>query len=272
MLRGVAEAARAFGRDDYRALAVRSGEFLLREMVRDGRVMRTRTAGVTRIAGYLEDHAAVALGFLDLYTLTFERRWLDAARAIAGAMDEWFWDDEASAYFDTASDHEPLLTRPREVTDNAVPSGTSLAVDLQLRLAELFGDAWRRERAARVLGVLGEPLARYPQAFGHLLGAADMAVHGAVEVALAGDPARGDYRALAEAVAAEYVPSLVLAGGDSAGRASDEIALLEGKLPRGERATAYVCRQYLCDEPTSDPAALPAQLAHASRSPLGVGG
>ena len=271
MLRAVAEAARAFGRDDYRALAVRNAEFLLRAMVRDGRVMRSYTAGVSRIPGYLEDHAAVALGLLDLYGVTFDIRWLDAARTIAHAIDQWFWDETTGAYFDTASDQETLLTRPRDITDNAAPSGTSLAVDLLLRLAELLGDGPRRERAMRVLETLSEPLARYAPAFGHLLGAADMAVHGAVEVALAGNPATSEFRALAEAVGADYVPSLVIAGGAAGGEAAPDIALLVGKLPRDDRATAYVCRQYLCEEPVTDPAELPRQLARASRSPLGVG-
>ena len=271
MLRAVAEAARAFGRDDYRALAIRNGEFLLREMVRDGRVMRSHMGGVTRIPGFLEDHAAVALGFLDLYGLTFERRWLDDAQRVADAVDEWFWDEAAGTYFDTARDHEALLSRPRDITDNAVPSGTSLAVDLLLRLAELSGDGARRERAMRLLNALSEPMARYAPAFGHLLGAADMAVHGAVEVALAGDPAAPDFRALAGAVGAEYVPSLVIAGGPAGGDRGVPIAMLVDKPPRGDQATAYVCRQYLCDEPTNDPADLPGQLQRAARSPLGVG-
>src|SRR5690349_4665574 len=102
MVRAIAESARAFGRDDYRTHAIRTGEFLLREMVRDGRVMRSHAAGDTRIAGYLEDHAAVALGFLDLYSLTFDDRWLEAARSIGDAVDQWFWDDATGAYFDTA--------------------------------------------------------------------------------------------------------------------------------------------------------------------------
>ena len=271
MLRGVAEAARAFSRDDYRTLAITNGEFLLREMVRDGRVMRSHTAGVTRIPGFLEDHAAVALGFLDLYALTFDERWLAAARRIADAVDEWFWDESAHAYFDTARDHETLLTRPRDVTDNAVPAGNSLAVDLQLRLAELLGDATRRERAMHVLASLSEPVARYASAFGHLLGAADMAVHGAVEVALAGDPASDDFRALADAVGGEYVPSLVMAGGTPQPDRQADIPLLADKVARDSRATAYVCRQYLCEEPTTDPSALPSQLERAARSPLGVG-
>ena len=271
MLRGVAEAARAFDAQEYRVLALRSGEFLLREMVRDGRVMRSHLGGVTRIAGFIEDHAAVALGFLDLYSLTFERRWLDSAISIADAVDAWFWDDATRTYYDTARDHETLLTRPRDLTDNAVPAGTSLAVDLLLRLAELTGDGARRERAMHVLSGLSEAMARYAPAFGHLLGAADMAVHGAVEVALAGDPAAPDFRALAGAVGTEYVPSLVMAGGPTAGDRGAPIALLADKPARGDQATAYVCRQYLCEEPTHDPADLPAQLQRAARSPLGVG-
>jgi len=154
-----------------------------------------------------------ALGFLDVYGLTFDRRWLDAARTIADAVDEWFWDESVGAYFDTARDHETLLTRPRDITDNAVPAGTSLAIDLLLRLAEVFGDDARRQRAMRVLESVTEPLTRYAPAFGHMLGAADMAVHGAVEVAIAGDPAADDFRALADAVGSQYVPSLVIAGG-----------------------------------------------------------
>ena len=266
MLRGITEAARAFGREDYRTLAVRNGEFLLREMVRGGRVMRSHKDGVTRIPGFLEDHAGVALAFLDLYGLTFERRWLESARSIADAIDDWFWDADAGAYFDTARDHESLITRPRDITDNAVPAGTSLAVDLLLRLAELFGDDVRRQRAMQVLESVSEPMARYAPAFGHMLGAADMAVHGGVEVALAGDPAAHDFRALADAVAHEYVPSLVVAGGPAA-----DVALLAGKTATDDQATAYVCRQYLCEEPTTDPSALSSQLERASRSPLGVG-
>jgi hypothetical protein len=187
-------------------------------------------------------------------------------------VDRWFWDERSGAYFDTASDHEALLTRPRDTTDNAVPSGTSLAVDLLLRLAELFGDAERRQRAKRVLESLSEPLARYASAFGHMLGVADMAVHGAVEVALAGDPATEDFRALAHAVGEEYVPSLVIAGGQTPADAPADIALLADKVPLRRQATAYVCRRYLCDEPVTDPEALPGQLARASRSPPGVGG
>jgi uncharacterized protein YyaL (SSP411 family) len=259
MLRAVALAAAAFDRDDYRATAVANGEFLRREMVRDGgRVMRSHKDGVTRIPGFLEDHAAVALGFVALHELTFERRWLDAAREVAGAVNEWFWDEAARAFFDTARDAEPLITRPRDVADNAVPSGTSLAAELLLHLGVLLDDQALRDRARWVLETLAEPMARYGQAFGQLLGAADMAVHGATEVALVGEPGTPELAAIVRTLRTRYVPALVVA----AGRAADDaVALLARREAIGGRPTAYLCRGYACELPATEPDAFAAQLA-----------
>jgi uncharacterized protein YyaL (SSP411 family) len=101
-------------------------------------------------------------------------------------------------------------------------------------------------------------IARYPSAFGHVLGAADMLINGAVEVAIVGDVGTADFRALERAVAERYVASLVLAGG--APRTDDSIALLSARDARGGHATAYVCRGYTCDEPATSVQQLTAQL------------
>ena len=262
MLRAIAEAARAFGRDDFREMAVRNGEFIFRELVRDGRVMRTHINGETRLSGYLEDHAAVALAALSLHELTFDRVWLERALTVADAMATWFWDDESRAFYDTASDHETLVTRPRDVTDNATPSGTSLAVEMLVRIAGLGQDEAARSRAMWVLETLAEPAARHGIAFGHLLGAMDMAAHGMVEVALAGNPGAADFRALAAEVNRRYVPALLMVGGPP--EAATGITLLEQRPMRGGSATAYVCRNHACEAPTTDPAELGAQVDAAS--------
>jgi uncharacterized protein YyaL (SSP411 family) len=262
MLRAVAECARAFDRDDYRALAIQNGEFLFRELVRGGRVMRTHRAGITKLGGFLEDHAAVALGALALYELTFDRAWLDRAREVGDAMVEWFLDQATRTFYDTAADHEELITRPREVTDNATPSGNSLAVELLLRLSELLDDASMRALADHVLETLAEPMARYAPAFGHMLTNADMAVYGSVQVALVGDPAAGDFNALAHEVSARYLPALVLAGGPP--EAGSGIALLSDRPLRDGHATGYVCRRYVCDAPVIEPHALGDQLDRAA--------
>jgi uncharacterized protein len=263
MLRGVATAARALGRPQFRTIALRNAEFLAREMVKEGRVMRSHKEGVTRISGFLEDHAAVALGFLSVYELTGDERWVIDARNIADAMIEWFWDEEKGFFFDTAKDAEELITRPREATDNATPSGTSLAVELLLHLAELQHDADFRRRAAFALETLAEPAAKYPSAFGHLLGSMDMELNGAIQVALVGDSGDPVLRSLERVVAENYVPSLVLAVGN--GVEGSNVRLLDDRTAQGGRPTAYVCRGYTCDAPVTDPLEMATQLEHAAR-------
>jgi hypothetical protein len=263
MVRALAEAARAFGDDEYAALAMDGATFLFDRLVRDGRVLRSYSAGQARIAGYLEDHAAVGLAALAVYELTFDDRWLARARDLGGSMTRWFWDDAAGVLFDTASDHETLITRPRDVYDNATPSGTSLAVELLSRLAELFDDREARDRATKVANSLAPAVARYPLAFGHMLGCVDMLVNGAVELALVGDPSSEAFRDLERTAADRYVPSLVVAGGATNGRG--DVTLLRDRDPIDGRATAYVCRNYACELPATDASTLGRQLDGAAR-------
>jgi uncharacterized protein YyaL (SSP411 family) len=225
--------------------------------------MRSHKEGVTRISGFLEDHAAVALGFLAVYELTFDEAWVRQARAIADAMIEWFWDDKVGAFFDTARDAERLITRPRDVTDNATPSGTSLAIELLLYLAELQRDAEYRRRANFALESLAEPMLRFPTAFGNLLGSADMELFGAIEVALIGERSHHGFTLLERTVAERYVPSLVLAGGNFGERST--IKLLEDRPLVDDTPTAYVCRNYTCDRPVTKPELLASQLENAAR-------
>jgi uncharacterized protein len=264
MLRGVATAARVFDRKDFRDLAIRNADFLFTSMVRNGRVMRSHKEGVSRISGFLEDHAAVALGFLAVYELTFDQRWVERAEEIARAMIEWFWDDSAGAFFDTARDAEQLIARPRDVTDNATPSGTSLAIELLFHLSELQHNTEFRRRAAFILESLSDTMTRYPTAFGHLLGCADMELNGAVEVALVGDIRSAPFKALERVAAEQYVPALVLAGGAPA--ASSPVKLLNDRPLIDGKPTAYVCRAYTCDKPVTEPEALSGQLENAAKT------
>jgi len=260
MVRALADGARAFDDERWRAQAERHGEFLFRELVRDGRVMRVHKDGVTKGSGFLEDYAAVALAALSLYELTLDDKWLARARTTSDAMMRWFWSDDIDGFFDTAHDAESLIARPRELTDNAVPAGSSLAAELLLRLGVLTGSEESTRRGAWLVETLGEPLVRYPTAFGYALGAAELAVHGATEVAIVG--ARGDagFDSLVRETASRYLPSLVLA----AGHRIDPLPLLRDRGMIDARATAYVCRGYVCDAPVTDPKSLGEQLERAA--------
>jgi hypothetical protein len=256
MLRGVAECARVFGDARWRRVAGRAADFLWQHLVTDGRAYRIHAAGAARIPGFLEDHAALGLGFLAMHELTLDTAWLERARTMARACETQFWDEHAGAFFDTAKDAAPLVTRPRDVFDNAVPSGTSLAVDLLQRLAAFDGEG--AGRARRVLNAHADAMGQAPMAFGHLLGAADTDVEGLVSVVLAGNPDTPSFAALAQGVAAVYVPSLVIAGSGA------DTALTAGKTARDGRATAYVCRGFACDAPTDDATELTRQLQDAA--------
>lgn len=265
MLRALAEAARTLEHDGARALALRSGTFLLRELVHDGRAIRVWNAspGAPHAPGFLDDQAAVALAAIAMYELTFDESWVAQARRMTESMLRWFWDDHTGTFFDTAHDHEALITRPRETTDNATPSGTSLAVELLLRLGDLLDIPSWRQRAVDVVSSIGHAVERYPLAFGHLLTAADVAVYGPVEVALLGDPSSIGFLALQRVTSEQYVPGLVLAGG----RADGDIALLRDRKPINDAATAFVCRHYACEAPTTLPETLSAQLELAADAP-----
>ena len=139
-----------------------------------------------------------------------------------------------------------------------------MGVDLLLHLADLTNDTGMRERATSVLDGAATLLTKFPTGFGHLLGVADMAVYGAVEVALAGDREREEFKLLEREIASHYVPSLVLAGGEP--DSGERVALLAGRTPRGGIPTAYVCRAYTCEEPVTEAARLAQQLEAVGRA------
>jgi uncharacterized protein YyaL (SSP411 family) len=251
MLSALAEAAAATGRADWLAAAVASGEFLVRSLRRDdGRWLRSWQAdGGPRHLAYAADHAALVDAFVRLAEATGEARWVAEARSTADALVALFWDPERGGAFTTGTDAERLVTRDKDLMDNAIPSANSLAAVGLLRLAALTGDDGYRERAEDVLRLTGPLAARHPTAFGHLLGAVSLSTRGVTEVVVAGD--RPD---LVAAARSRYLPRAVLAWGERY-----PSPLWEGR----EDGRAYVCRNYACKLPAADEATLVAQLTEA---------
>jgi len=182
MLASLAEAARVLDRADYRDAAVRTGEFLLRAMVApDGRLYRTHKAGQSKLNGYLEDYACLIDALLELYQTTFEVRWFTEARRLADVVLAHFSASDGG-FFDTGDDHEALIARPRNMQDNAVPSGNGLMVKQLLRLAAYTGEAKYEDAARRTLALLTGALRQAPQAFTESLSGLDMLTPGLTEI------------------------------------------------------------------------------------------
>jgi hypothetical protein len=272
MLAAFSEAARALGRPDYLEFAQRNADFLLRELQQEnGRLLRTwksnpgrvpegpsQGAGEAKLNGYLEDYAYLIEGLVELYQTTFEPRWFMAARDLAEAMIEHFSDSEGLLY-DTSDDHEELITRPRDLQDNATPSGNAMAVTVLLKLAGLTGDARYVDIAHQALAPMQSMMAEYPLGFGQWLQALSYTLSEPREIAIVGESGAADTQALLSVVRSGYRPFQVVALG-SPGTKPPAVPLLQDRgLVNGE-AAVYVCRDFTCQAPISDPEGLQAQL------------
>jgi uncharacterized protein len=257
-----AEAGRALGRADYVDVARRNADFLLSAMRADGRLQRTWKDGRAKLKGYLEDYAMVATALLEVWQATFERRWLDAARALTDDMLRLFWDESVGGFFDTGSDHEQLIVRPRNLYDNAVPSGSSVAIETLLRLAALTGEERYERHALAALRPMADLMSRHPTAFGRFLCGLDFYVGPRAEVALLAPRAIADVAPLAEEVSGRYLPNLVVAAAveGGGGDAPASVPLLEGRGTVGGKPTAFVCRNFTCELPVTERTALAKQL------------
>jgi uncharacterized protein YyaL (SSP411 family) len=242
----------------YGMAAVTAAETILAGLRRpDGRLGRSWKDGRSSGEGVLEDYADLADGLLALYEATFDERWFTIARELADVILERFA-DPAGGFFDTADDHEELVTRPKDPQDNATPSGGSMATLVLLRLAALTGEARYREAAEAAIATVTGFLARYPSGFANWLSAAQLAVSGIIELAIVGDPYDPATGALLDEVRAQARPDLVVAV--AADPSASAVPLLAGRVAIGDRPTAYVCRGFTCRLPVTEPAALAAEL------------
>jgi uncharacterized protein YyaL (SSP411 family) len=259
MLAAFAEAAWALDCDDYRMIAKRNAEFLLREL-REGnsRLLRTWKDGEAKLNGYLEDYACLIEGLLELYQTTFEPRWFVAAQELAETMMEHFPAPEGG-FFDTSDDHETLIARPRDLQDNATPSGNAMAVTALLKLAGFTNDLRYVDIAHQVLAQTQPMMGQYPLGFGQWLQALAYALSEPREIAIVGDPDSADTQALLSVVRNGYRRFQVVALGAPDAQ-SPAVPLLHDRGLMDGHAAAYVCRGFACQAPVTDRGALQSLL------------
>ena len=261
MLRALAEAATVIDdssrRQRYLDAATRNAAFLLQAARLEGSLRhswRKRKAGAQ---GFLEDYASLALGLLQLYQADFNAGWFSTARDIADEMLDRF-SAPAGGFFDTPMEVESPLVRPQDLQDNATPSGNAMAAETLLVLAHLDGAARYRDAAEGALTLIAGSAPRYPTAFAHWLCAAERALSRSQQVAIL-HPTGELPRAMLDVVRRKYRPNLVLAT-SALPVAPGSPGLLEDRVMQAAQATAYVCRDFVCNLPVTSPAELDKQL------------
>ena len=257
MLAAFADAAGVLGDDKYLKTAEKNAEFLLSKMLTDsGRLFRSWKAGEAKLNGYLDDYANVADGLLALYQVTGNIRYFQNARSLVDLMLEHFWDQEAGGFFYTSNDHEELVVRTKDFTDNATPSGNSAAADVLLRIAMLTGDDRYERFAVATLRLAANQIARYPQGFGRALSTLGSHLYNAGELAIVG-PAGNE---LAEVALATYLPTTTVALSSDPDNDAAEVPLFEGR-GNSDKPLAFLCKNFVCSRPVTSSAELREMLA-----------
>jgi uncharacterized protein YyaL (SSP411 family) len=270
-LQTLAGAAAALGRGDWMDAARANARFLLDELRRpDGRLLRSWQADAPagadgkrgRHLGYAEDYAAL-LGALVTLAEVDDIAWLAPANEIAAGLCDLFTDP--AGFYTTGTDAESLITRPRDVFDNATPSANSLAANALLRLAALTGKSQWQEAGETAVRAVGAVMGEHPTAFAELLGALERMVRPPIEIAVVGDPADEATGALIGEIRRRFLPSAVSVCAP-AGTAADLTPLLSDRPLVDGKPTAYVCQHFACRQPVTDPEALATQLDQALRA------
>jgi uncharacterized protein len=264
MIAALAKASVAVGDPRLAEAAARAFDFLDRHLVReDGRLLARWREGEAAHPGYLDDYAFLAWGSLELYEATFDPRHLERALALAADMERLFWDRKDGGFFFTGEDADPLLARTKEIYDGAIPSGNSVAVLVLLRLARMTGRSELERRAEETVRAFAGSVERVPAAHTQLLSALDFAFGPTREVVVAGTEDAAGTRALLAAARGGFDPRTVflLREPGAAGEALAAIApFTASQLPVDGKPAAYVCENFRCGAPVTDPSALASAL------------
>jgi uncharacterized protein len=257
-----AEAGRYLQRADYLQTARANAEFLLDQLFEAGFLQRSWRNGRARHMAYLEDHAGLSLALLHLYRADpGSHRWFQTARQLAGTMVNHFSDFDWG-FFDTRDDHEQLLTRPKEIQDNATPSGNSLALLVMLELAGYTGEQTWSERSDLLLRAVQGFISRYPIGYSKWLCAFDARIQSLAEVVIIGNLKDTATRDLLAVTSARFFPRIIIAASPYP-PTQDAPQVLRDRSMLSGKPTAFLCHNFFCDLPVTSPEELARQLKSA---------
>ncbi len=261
MMVSFVEAGSVLNRPDYLEVALKNAQFILARLCQERKILRTYKDGQAKLNGYLEDYSNLAEGLTSLYEATGDKVWLDQAVKVADVLLEQFWDEIGATFYVTGRDHEKLITRVKDFYDNATPSGNSVAAIVLLKLSLFTGNPTYREKAQAYLEGMSLALSKHPAGFGYLLGAADFSIGPVREIAVVGKVEDSQTQNLLKTIYRQYLPNKVVALLDPGSKGPDsKLPLLEGKTLVGGKSAVYICQNYACKAPVTDPLQLDTAL------------
>ena len=255
MISSLALGGRVLDEEKYTSAARHAAKFVLTQLQKNGRLMRYYANGRAVELGFLNDYAFMITGLCDLYEADFDARWLAEAKRLAEQMIELFGDRKGGGFFLAANDAQRLIPRSKPAYDGSVPSGNSVAALALLRLGQATMEPKFIDHASKTLQCFSGQLRQSPTSLTYMLMALDFHLGPRQEIVIAGDSNADDTKQMLKAVRSRFLPNAVVllhqTGPD--GKAIKKIIpFLAGQKPIDEKATAYVCENYVCKQPIND--------------------
>jgi uncharacterized protein len=265
MITAYAKAYQVLSDGAYLTAATDAANFLRTHLydAEHGRLLRRYREGEARFEGQLEDYAFFIQGLLDLYEASFDRGWFEHARLLTEVMIDLFYDDTDGGFFDTTGADASIIVRSKEWHDGAEPSANAVAIGNLLRMEAMTQHDGYGEKARQSLSHFGQVMQQAPQGTTRFLSALDFSLTKPKQIVIAGSREGDDTRNLLRFVHAHFIPNKILILADES--ESDETGMsfapfLRGLTRIGGLATAYVCENYTCELPVTDPDKLSAML------------
>jgi hypothetical protein len=264
MISAFARAAQVLGEPEYLEAAERAAEFIRSHLYDESShtLVRNYREGRSAVEGFADDYAFTIQGLLDLYEASYNIAWLKFAIELQGTQDRLFFDGENGGYFSGTGNDPSILLRMKEDNDGAEPAASSIAASNLLRLAQIFADDAMRERAEKTIAAFGATISRVPSAMPQMLVALDYSLSKPQQIVIAGERDAEDTRALLREVHRAYLPNRILLLVDREGGAflAEKLEALREMKPIDGGAAAYVCENFTCRAPVTEPAELSALL------------
>jgi uncharacterized protein YyaL (SSP411 family) len=251
MIRAMAAGGAILGEDRYLLAATRAAEFILDQMQdADGRLLHSWRAGQAKLPAYLEDYACLALGLVALYEATFAERWIDQSVRLIELVQQHFADADAPGYFFTADDQDQLITRLKDMHDNATPCGNAVLATVLVRLGRICARQDYLERAKTLLEAAAAVVEDSTMAAGQWLVALDSLLGPQVEIVLLGAGDRSATKTVLRALREKHRPRTIALFRDPSHTEGNSLhldSLFAGRAQRGDQITAYVCHGSTCE-------------------------
>jgi uncharacterized protein YyaL (SSP411 family) len=258
MISAFARAAQALGDQRYLDVATRAGKFLRANLYdeKSNLLYRNYRQGRSEIAGFADDYAFVIQGFLDLYEASFDVEWLKFAVELEATQDRLFYDEKNGGYFSTSGKDQSVFLRMKDDNDGAEPAASSVAALNLLRLSQIQNDQSKSERARKTIDAFATTISHFPSAMPQMLVALDYSLSKPRQIVIAGEKDAPGTKALLQEVDRHFLPkTIVLLVEDGEGQKflGEKNEAIRAMSPVDGKPAAYVCENFTCKAPVTDP-------------------